>query len=543
MYKQLSKIEHLSRRDLLKYMGGASLLLAGGCGRSNNSAPADLAGSDPTDPDAALGASVVRVAFLNYPRTLDPARAQSMEEMQCAYTLYDALIYVTPDLTPQPLLAASWQAAADRLSWTFELQRNVRFHNNAVLTAADVAYTFNRILDPALGSSIRLIFDFVERVEAVDEYTVRFVLSSPNVDLPLLVGTPLTGIVPNGTSSATLSAQPTGTAGWRVAEMIGSESIRFVRNLDYWDTKYVMQFETLEYRYFPSIVAQVEAMLANEIDLIPDVPATSLETFDNNRDITVQEVPSGRYLAIAMRTDLPPFDDPRVREAMRLCMDRAAIQRQMLAGRGVLASDQPISPVHPFQAELPPRPYDPEQARQLLLQAGYNNGLQFSLITSPTAPGMVEMAQMFQTMALPAGIKLDPISVPPDVYLTDYAGRAPLHTIEWGMRPSVDETLVNSYYSQVPTNYSHYVNPDLDRMIEAARRESDPTSRAELYRAIQELIMQDVAMIIPCFMPVLTAIHSTVTGFSSHPTGWLDYSGVHRIATNESADSSRQTGS
>jgi len=541
MRRQSFQIAQLTRRDLLKYMGGAGLLLAGGC--SNNTATAPLSGAIGTGADAGLDISAVRVAFLNYPDSFDPARARSTEAVQCAYALYDALTYIRPDLTPEPLLAVSWQTTADRLAWSFELQRDVRFHNGALMTAADVAYTFNRILDPALESPIRLIFDFIEQVEVVDEYAVRFVLSSPNADLPLLVGTPLTGIVPNNLSPAALSTQPVGVGAWRVAEMVHGQSIRFARNTDYWNQGYAMQFDTLEYRYFSSIAEQVEAVLANEIDLIPDVPPPSLGTFASNPSLTVQEVPSARFQAIVMRADIPPFDDPRVREALRLCMDREAIQQQVLAGRGVLASDQPIAPVHPFQAELAPRPYDPEQARQLLLQAGYPNGLQLSLITSPIAPGLVEMAQLFQTMALPAGIEIEVISVPADVYLTDYAGRALFHAVAWGMRPSVDETLTSSYHSKSPTNYSHYVNPELDRIIEAGRSEPDAARRAEQYRAAQELIMREAAMIIPCFIPVLMAIHKSMEGFSSHPTGWLEYSGVHRIAVNDQAGVYRQASS
>ena len=526
-------VNRLSRRDLLKYIGGAGLLLAGGCNRNDAPELATLFGVVTSDPVAAHDALSVRVAFLNFPDSFDPARVRSSEAMQCAYTLYDALTYIDEDLTPQPLLAANWQQAADRLSWTFELQRGVQFHNTAQLTAADVVYTFNRILDPALESPIRLIFNFVERIEAPDEYTVRFVLSSPNVDLPLLVGTPLTGIVPIGVTSAELSVLPVGTGPWRAVELVSGESIRFVRNLDYWDEEFAPQFDTLEYQVFPSISSQIEALLANHIDLIPDVPPSALRTFGEYPKITVQEVPSGRCQVIVMRADLSPFDDPRVREAMKLCMDRTSMQRQVLAERGLLASDQPISPVHPFWAELPLRPYDPQRARQLLLQAGYANGLQLSLITAPVAPGMVEMAQLYRTMAQPAGIEIEVITVPSDVYQTDYAGRAPLHMIDLGMRPSMDETLTSNCHSQSPANYSHYVNPQLDRLLVAARSESEPAVRAELYRAVQELIMQDGAMIIPCFSPVLMAIHNTVEGFSSHPTGWLDYSGVHRIAENE----------
>ena len=523
----------MSRRDLLKWLGGTGLLMAGGCASSTTTpSPANqalsaadlIATATSNNPTFAL-----RVAFLNYPTTLDPARAESMEAIQVVYALYDALVYIAPDLTPEPLLAAGWQEAPDRLSWTFDLQREVRFHNGMPLTSADVVYTFNRLLDPAVESPMRLVFDVIAQVEALDEYTVRFVLSAPNEDLPLLLGIPLTGIVPQGMSTIDLTAQPTGAGAWQLASVVSGESIRLTRNPNYWDEAFSMQFETLLYRYFPSIPAQVEAMLTREIDLMPDVPPENLNQLAENPEIGVQEVPSGRYQAIVMRVDLPPFYDLQVRDALKLCLDRPAMQELILAGRGTLASDQPISPIHPFWVELPLPPYDPQQARQLLAQAGYPNGLQLTLITAAIEPGMVEMAYAYRDMALPAGVAVEVITVPPDIYLADYAGRAPFHVVNWGLRPSVDETLTTAYHSQSPANYSHWNNPQLDDLIVAARSEPDPALRAARYRTIQELIAQEGCSLIPCFRPVLMAAHKSLEGFSSHPTGWLDYSGVRPV--------------
>ncbi len=523
----------MSRRDLLKWLGGTGLLMAGGCAGSTTSpssanqslSAADLiATASSNDGNFAL-----RVAFLNYPTTFDPARSDSIESIQVAYAIYDALVYVNPDLIPEPLLAAGWQEAPDRLSWTFELEREVRFHNGMPLTSADVVYTFNHLLDPAVESPMRLVLGFIAQVEAVDEYRVRFVLSAPNEDLPLLLGIPSTGIVPQGMSTNDLTAQPTGAGPWQLASRVSGESIRFVRNPNYWDEAFSMQFETLLYRYFPSIPAQAEAMLAREIDLIPDFPPDSVNQFTENPEIDVQEVPSGRYQSIVMRADLPPFYDPRVRDALKLCLDRPAMQDLVLAGRGTLASDQPISPIHPFWVELPLPRYDPQQARQLLAQAGYPDGLQLTLITAAIEPGMVEMAYAYRDMALPAGVAIEVITVPPDIYLTDYAGRAPFHIVNWGLRPSVDETLTVAYHSQSPANYSHWNSSQLDELIVAARSEPDPTRRAALYRTTQELIAQESYTLIPCFRPVLMAAHKSLEGFSSHPTGWLDYSGVHPV--------------
>lgn len=134
---------------------------------------------------------------------------------------------------------------------------------------------------------------------------------------------------------------------------------------------------------------------------------------------------------------------------------------------------------------------------------------------------MVELATAFRDMARPAGINIEVIRVPPDVYWTDYGGKVPFHIGNWNFRPSIDETLMLAYHSQSQQNESKWSSPKLDHLIETARSKGDPAKRKALYQAAQALIHEEGRSVIPYFRPVLMAMRQTLQGFKPHPTGWL----------------------
>jgi peptide/nickel transport system substrate-binding protein len=507
-------------------------MLASGCtDREATQTQTTTAAPTPTTTGNASAPSErpLRVSFTSSPGQFDPARMATVEAFHLAFAIYDALIWIDRELTAQPLLALSWQTSADQLAWTFDLRQDVKFHNGADLTAKDVVYTFTRLTDPSLNSSLFSILRIVQSIEAVDDYTVRFMLSAPNAEFPLLLGAPQAGIVPDQSTTADLATKPVGTGPFQFVESIPGERISMLRFADYWNAEgYTV--DELEYVYLPSFSAQANALINGEVDIVPDINIQDLSKLIDHPTVDVMEVPSGRYQTIVMQATEAPFTDLHVRQALKLCADRHDLQEAVLQGHGSPGSDHPVSSVSPFWAEdLPVPERNINQARQLLTAAGYPNGLKLSLITSASRPGMVELATAFRDMARPAGIEIDVVSVPADVYWTDYGGKVPFHIGNWNSRPSIDETLTLGYYSQSQQNESRWQNARLDAIIEEARAEGDFEARKALYREAQMLIMTEGAVIIPYFRPVLMATSLAVQGFEPHPSGWLDF---HEVTLN-----------
>lgn len=530
-FLSLPQRTQLSRRALLRHLGSAatSLLLISGCASAKApGTPVPTATPSPTPEETSVATTAVlslRVAFTSAPGQLDPARMATIEAYQVAFAIYDALVWVDQSLTPQPLLAEAWQLAPNRLAWTFQLRRGVKFHNGAALTAQDVVYTFNRLLDPKFASPFRSVLSFVKSIEAQGAYTVRFLLSAPNAELPFLLGSPQAGIVPNGASTADLAAKPLGAGPFQFSEFVPGERLKMTRYADYWAAKEI-KVQELHYVYLSSFAAQAAALMAGEIDLVPDVNLPDLPQLTDHPEIVLIEVPSGRYQTIVMQATEPPFTDLRVRQALKYCVDRPALQQAVLQGRGKLGNDHPVAPVSPFWSDLPLRSRNLDRARELLAAAGYPNGLQLALITSSSRPGMLELAAAFREMARPAGIDITVTRVPADIYWTDYGGQVPFHIGNWNFRPTIDETFMVAYHSRSQQNESKWSSPKLDALIDTARSEADLAKRKALYKEAQALIREEGAVVIPYFRPVLMAMRQTLQGFKPHPTGWLDFSDV-----------------
>lgn len=467
------------------------------------------------------GAQPLRVAFPGPAKQLDPAYYGVIEEHQIGFAIFDALVEVDHTLTPKPMLAESWDASPTLRSWTFKLREGVRFHHGTPFSAQDVTYTFARILAPGAGSPFRSALQFVEKVEALDDYTVRFDLKTPSAELPLLLGAPPARIVPHDLPSALLTAKPSGTGPFQLVSHEVGMRTRLTRNPQYWQPDQPA-VEGLEFLFIP-YQEQITALRNGQVDLLMQVGTEEAEQLRTEPNLTINSTVSGAYQSIVMRATAKPFVSAQVREAFKFCVDRNAMQARVLGRSGVPGNDHPVAPVSPFWADLPLRPYDPEHARMLLAKNGYTKGINIDLLTSTVRPGMEEMANAFKEMAKPAGITIRVVRVPAQAYWSDYAGHVPFHTGNWGFRPSIDETFMVAYHSTAKGNESKWYSPALDQLIDQARGERQAEQRKTLYREAQQLLMDEGAVIIPYFKPTALAMRTTLRNFTPHPAGWLDF--------------------
>lgn len=515
------------RRFLQRLVGGtATLLMAPGCSSARTTPTAtQLSTTQPTATmSAATAPARLRVGFSNVPKQMNPALYSVLEEFQLGFAIFDGLVWVDEDLIPQPLLAAAWETSRNFLQWTFSLQEGVTFHHGTLFTAADVVHTFTRLLDPNFGAAFRNVLRFVNHVEAVDDYTVRFILNSPNSELPLLLSSPQASIVARDYADKLMTRSPSGTGPFRFAEVIPGDRIRLVRNDTYWGTSghYIDEVEYL----YGSYAEQLQALVHGQLDVISQLGADDISRFQDDPAVQVITAPSGAYQTVVMQMTEKPFDDPRVRKAFKYAVDHAALQATVLQDYGLVGNNHPVTPISPFWNDLPKQTQDLAQARALLAQAGYPKGLQLDLITSTSRPGMLELALAVREMVKPAGIQIQVVRVPADVYWTEYSGKIPFHIGSWGFRPSIDETFMVAYHSTSKGNESKWSSPVLDDLIDRARGEQDEANRKALYAEAQKLIAEEGAVIIPYFRPVAIALRRNVQGFILHPAGWLDFSTV-----------------
>lgn len=474
----------------------------------------------------------LRLAMVGLPVNLDPSLFEVIEAYPFGMSVYDGLVWLDQALMPQPMLATSWESAPDGLAWTVTLRRDVSFHHGTPFTATDVVHTFTRLLDPTRDTTFGTILNFIATVEAINDYTVRFALNTPNVEFPMLLAAPQTYIVPHDYADDMLASQPSGTGPFMFVELVPGSRMSFVKNPTYWAADQIM-IEEMQFIAINTFEGQVTALQEGDIDLLLDLRVQDLPQLQENPQILIDEQPSGRYQNLAMQVSAPPFDNPLIRQALKHCMDRVALRQLIIGQYGAVANDHPIPPLNPLWSDLPALDYDPEKARALLVEAGYPDGLKLQLLTAAAAPGMVLFAEAFRDMAAAATVEVEvvEVKVTADIYFSEYWGRVPFYVSAWEYRPTLHETFGIAYRSDSPWNETGWSSPELDQLLLEAASEQDDTERRELYQAAEQIMIEDGAVIIPFFLPSFIAMRNTIQGLAAHPAGWLNLRGVQTVTS------------
>ena len=295
-------------------------------------------------------------------------------------------------MTLKPMLATSWEPNDDLTSYTFNLRKGVKFHHGKDFKAEDVVATFERLLDPELDSPARSSLEVIKEIVVLDDHTVRFDLTAPNAFFPESLSLYQGRIFASDIDPKRLALEEFGTGAFKVTEHKPGERTVMVRNPDYWDEG-LPYLDGITVITIPEAATRAEALKSGDVDLILSMQDSSADGVERHAETTVLETASPTYLGLAMDMRIEPFDNVLVRRAIQAVTDREAIRQSALLGKGSLAYEHPISPNDPhFASEHMPPAYDIERAKSLLEEAGYMDGIDLTLFTSPAGAPMVEMA-------------------------------------------------------------------------------------------------------------------------------------------------------
>lgn len=507
---------YVNRRQFMQWSGSvASLALLSAC------APV----AAPAAPEAAPAAAdatpkrggVLRLATPDDLTTFDPGTvAGSFSDTRVADMLYETLIRraeAEEGVPLYPVLAESWEANDDATVYTFHLRQGVTFHHGTPFTAKDVEYTFTRLLDPAFGGSAGGLAE-IDHLAIIDDHTIEFHLKSPNVTLPYNLGGQSAKIVPHDRTTEQLAKEGAGTGPFVLAEWISGERIVTKRNESYWAAgqPYLDEVQML---IIPEATTQIAALTSGSIDFVQTVDQESLPLLAGAANVAVLECRQGLYPVFAMRVDQKPFDDVRVRQAVKHAIDRAGLQTAILQGRGTIGNDQPVDPGSPFWANIAPLAYDVEKAKSLLAEAGYPDGLELTLHTSDVVdggPGVNEAAVAIQEMLKAVGITLTIENVPGAAYYAQTYMQVPFFTSWFPTFSEPDAILPLAYTSTGAYNESGWGDPQTDELIAAGRAEPDVEKRKAIYSQVQQVISTEGGVLVPYFAPYLQAASTRLQG-------------------------------
>jgi peptide/nickel transport system substrate-binding protein len=259
--------------------------------------------------------------------SLDPISSNRF--YQANDLIYSRLVRQDENGAPSPELATEWSANADATQWTIKLRGGVRFHDGSEFDAADVKYSFERIKDPALESPVASVLGMIDHVEVIDPLTAKIVLSSPHAGLIVLLMDYRVRMIPEG-SGDTIGTQANGTGPFKMQAYDPEGTTILVVNEDYWEGR--PKLDAVHIIAIPDTAARTQALLAGQLDMAT-IGSDQRPLFEKSGNFELQNFPSGDWFGIVFRTDTPPFDDPLVRKAVRVAVDRQAMIK-LLVGEG-----------------------------------------------------------------------------------------------------------------------------------------------------------------------------------------------------------------
>jgi peptide/nickel transport system substrate-binding protein len=448
-------------------------------------------------------------------QSMDPADMHSGDDAYHTFAVYNRLVDIDDNFNVLPELATEWSVSPDGLTWTFKLRSGVKFHSGKDFTSADVVYSFKRLLDEKTGSGARAVLEFLDPagITAPDASTVVFTTKKPVVELPVLITNKFTNIVPDGATGETLRLHEDGTGPFMQEQFEPNAPVRILRkNPNYWNAGQP-KADCLRITVSQEAVAAVSAMKAGQVDLMLNVDPSVISSLKDDPSVQLLETAASNSMTISAWIDTKPFDDVRVREAMKAVVDRQAMVDTVLLGFGEPGADNPVPIGSPasYTKEAPKQ--DIARAKELLAAAGYKDGLKFDLYTAEGVPGMVLMAQVYAEMAKAAGIEINVIVTPADSFWDDVWLKKPIVTSAWSMRPP-GEGLATAYTQTAKWKETHWERPDYDAMLLKANTTVDAGERNKLFQQTGELLAKEGGLVLPMFVHQVLALRKGCEGYT-----------------------------
>ncbi len=456
--------------------------------------------------------SLFRIAVDVDPDTLDPAGQTSTTVESIVDTMVETLVSLRSDGKLGPGLAEEWQQSADGTTYTFTLRRNVTFHDGSSLDAEAVRLSLERVLSPSLKVPRRGAFDrsLVESITPLDARRVRIRLTAPFGPFVAKLASSEMGIVsPNHARGFpdVFNDEPVGTGPYRFKERRKGESVTLERFDGYWGRK--PYYGTMLFRVVPEAATRESLFLAEQVEMFVQPPASDIPDLQRSSAVNVTLAPSTRTVFVAMDLAFPggtPLAIRKVRQALNYAVDKEGIIRSVLFGAAT-PMDAPMAPSLFGYTRVGPYPYDPNRARQLLLEAG-TPGLLLRF-AYPTGRTMQE-GQVAQVAQAIAG-NLREVGVLTELVASDWAtflasvnvpeekGSTHMHLFTWapGLLDAYQQMLLFTKTQWPPRGLatSHYTNPRVEELLERALRAPEQQARQELYAQAQRIVWDDAPWI------------------------------------------------
>ena len=448
------------------------------------------------------------------------------------------LTFTDADGVTKPYLAERWEASPDLKTWTFYIRKGVKWTKGDELTADHVIWNLKHALDPAVGSSmIGLVKGYLltdktgadgkpttelwqpNAIEKVDDHTIRLNCKTPQVAIPEhMFHYPMAILHPDDKGVFGVGAQ--GTGPFELTEFELGKRAVLKRRTGYWGGDAAIDaMEQVDIGDDPS--APIAALASKQLDGLAIAYPSQYDALKALQHLAYYDVKTAETGCIRMRSDAKPFDDPKVRKAMRLAIDQKGVLDVALRGLGTIGEHTHCSVALPDYAPMsnPPK-RDVAAAKKLLADAGHPDGIEAELVVPNDIDWFQPMAETCQQMWADAGIKINLKPIPGASYW-DIWTKVPFSITIWYHRPLCTMLLGLAYRTGVPWNESGWSNKQFDDILTQAEGTLDLAKRKELIGKLEEIMVEDGPLVQPVFRNVFTFMDKKVKGFYAHPSNYF----------------------
>ncbi|WP_107841138.1 glutathione ABC transporter substrate-binding protein [Metasolibacillus meyeri] len=479
-----------------------------------------------TETEAEGGGDLI-IAELSDASSLDPHGSNDVPSSNVQGQLYETLVVRDANGELAPGLAESW-TQVDDLTWEFKLRTGVTFHDGEAFNAEAVKKNFDRLLDPVVASPRAFLYEMVTEVNVIDETTVQFVTEYPFSPLlahlthngggiisPKSIDEDYAAISGDTLAGSVIGTNPVGTGAFKFVSWVPGNEIKLAKNTDYWGTP--AHVDSVTIKVIPEMATRVAELQSGNAHIIGTVEPAQVANVNASGVASVDETASSSLTYVGFNTNKAPFDNPLVRQAISKAIDRQTIIDGLYEGFGIPAIS-PLSPgIFGYTEDVTPTDFNIEEAKALLAEAGYADGFKTTLWTNDN-PVRQNVAVVLQDALKQLNIDVSIEVMEFGAYLEKTAaGEHDMFILGWSNSTGdADYGLYALFHSTQhgdPGNRSFYSNAEVDKLLDAGRREADQDARLGLYKDAIQLISEDAPMAFVLHPSILTGVSDKVTGF------------------------------
>lgn len=425
--------------------------------------------------------------------------------------VYEGLVARDKEMKYIPALAEEWDQIDD-VTWEFRLREGVKFHDGADFNAEAVKQVFERLLDEKTASPRAVVFSMLKEVQVKDEYTVLLHLKNPYAPLmSILASSEGSMISPKAFNEGTvdLAVHAVGTGPFKFESWSQGQEMVFSRNEEYWGKK--PSFEKLTYKVVPEEATRIAMVETGEAHVADQLPVTELERVENSSSMSVLRTEGFGVEYVGFNVEKEPFTNVKVRQAISHSIEREAIIKGVYNNVGSTVASAMSSKVIGYHDGLKNHDYDINKAKSLLKEAGFPEGFKTTIVTDDRKE-RINLAEVLQSQLKGIGIQVEINVLEYGVYIDTLSkGNSEMYIGGWGNATGdADYNQSNVFHSSSAGpvgNFSFYKNPQVDKLIEEARKEANEEKRMELYAQLQEIELEESPLI-----PIRTIDHLAVVG-------------------------------